>query len=100
MGAPRIWLLDEPTASLDAESEARVWRVLQDSLQPQDILVVATHRPVAAVQLATRVIAMQQGRIVKDGRPEAVLPQLMARTAPPAQPRPAPLGLGGQFDVV
>ncbi|RYY67950.1 MAG: ATP-binding cassette domain-containing protein, partial [Comamonadaceae bacterium] len=99
LGAPRIWLLDEPTASLDAESEARVWDVLQKNLQPHDILVVATHRPMAAMKLATRVIAMQQGRIVQDGRPDAVLPQLLARSrgagAPPAQPAQR-----GAFDVV
>ncbi|MFC7208677.1 hypothetical protein ACFQOZ_20115 [Comamonas endophytica] len=79
---PRIWLLDEPTASLDAEAEQKVWRTLESALGPDDVLIVATHRPVAAARLATRVIAMQQGRIVKDGAPEVVLAQLLARPAP------------------
>ncbi len=86
---PRIWLLDEPTASLDAESEARVWEVLAANLQPEDILIVATHRPLQALKLATRVIVMREGEIVRDGKPEAVMPQLMARTqAAPAQRYP------------
>lgn len=76
---PRIWLLDEPTASLDSESEARVWQVLQDNIQPEDILVVATHRPMQATKLVNRVIVMQQGEIVQDGQPQDVLPQMMAR---------------------
>ncbi|RYY63448.1 MAG: ATP-binding cassette domain-containing protein, partial [Comamonadaceae bacterium] len=102
MSAPRIWLLDEPTASLDGDSEARVWGVLKDALGPEDILVVATHRPMAAMQLATRAIVMQHGRITRDGRPDTVLPQMMARTAPGAvaQGGPARIGLGGKFDVV
>jgi ATP-binding cassette subfamily C protein LapB len=78
---PRIWLLDEPTASLDSESEARVWQVLQNNVQPEDILVVATHRPMQAMKLANRVIVMQQGEIVQDGRPQDVLQQWMARRA-------------------
>jgi len=82
---PRIWLLDEPTASLDGEAEQKVWRTLESALGPDDILIVATHRPVAAARLATRVIAMQQGRVVKDGLPEVVLAQLMARPGTPVK---------------
>lgn len=98
---PRIWLLDEPTAALDAESEAKVWAVLEESVGPEDILIVATHRPLQAMKLATRVIVMQQGEVVNDGRPEQVMPQLltrppMNRTAP-LQPRRNP---GDTLDVV
>lgn len=99
IGAPRIWLLDEPTAALDADSESQVWQVLQAVVQPQDILVVATHRPLQAAQLATRVVVMQQGRVVKDGPPASVLPQLLARGAAPAAAAPRALRAGG-FDVV
>ncbi len=96
MAQPRIWLLDEPTASLDQESETRVWQVLQDNLQPDDILVVATHRPMQAMKLANRVIVMQQGEIVRDGRPQDVLPQLMARAVAAPVPVPAmPAQAGG-----
>ncbi len=78
---PRIWLLDEPTSSLDAESEAKVWAVLEENLAPNDILIVSTHRPMQAIKLATRVIVMQQGEIIKDGRPENILPQLVGQSA-------------------
>jgi ATP-binding cassette subfamily C protein LapB len=74
---PTIWLLDEPTASLDAESEARVWRVLADNVRPQDILIVATHRPQQAMKIATRVLVMHQGEIVRDGTPEAIMQQVV-----------------------
>jgi ATP-binding cassette subfamily C protein LapB len=99
---PRIWLLDEPTASLDAESEAKVWQVLAEQVRPEDMLIVATHRPMQALKLATRVVVMQQGNIVRDGRPEAVLPQ-MAGQASAARPVSASLprlANGGKVDVV
>ncbi|MCO5976177.1 ATP-binding cassette domain-containing protein [Ideonella oryzae] len=100
---PRIWLLDEPTASLDAESEVRVWQALQAHVQSEDILIVSTHRPMQAMKLASRVIVMQHGEVVKDGRPEIVLPQLMARVGgrPLAMPGVATPGvMGGLRDVV
>ena len=79
MARPRIWLLDEPTASLDGDAEARVWQQLQQLLRPEDILIVSTHRPMAAMALATRVIVLKQGQVSRDGRPDQVMPGLMAR---------------------
>lgn len=92
---PRIWLLDEPTSSLDSESEQRVWAALQEAVQPEDILIVATHRPMAAARLATRVIVMQQGQVVKDGAPDRMLTQMLARPVASSQ-----IGKGGRLDVV
>ncbi len=85
MAQPRIWLLDEPTASLDGESEARVWQTLRARLRPEDILIVSTHRPIQAIGLATRVIVMQRGEVVQDGSPEQVTPGLVARAQAMAQ---------------
>lgn len=92
---PRIWLLDEPTASLDADSERNVWQALESALRPDDILIVSTHRPLLATRLATRVIVMQQGQVVRDGSPDAVLTQLAARPGAPARHNK-----GGTLDVV
>jgi ATP-binding cassette subfamily C protein LapB len=76
---PVVWLLDEPTASLDGESEARVWQLLAQLIKPNDILVVATHKPLLAARLATRVVVMDRGEVLRDGRPEQVTPQLMTQ---------------------
>ena len=91
MARPRIWLLDEPTASLDGDAEARVWQQLQQQLRPEDILIVSTHRPMAAMALATRVIVLQQGEVSRDGRPDQVMPALMSRAGgvPQASAGPA-----------
>ena len=57
-----------------------------------------------AMQLATRVIVMQQGEVVKDGSPENIVPQWMANTSTSkaetlklASPRAQ---IGGARDVI
>ncbi len=92
---PRIWLLDEPTASLDAESEAKAWQVIKENLRPEDILLVSTHRPMQAAQWATRVIVVNQGDVVKDGPPQVVLPQILGQGA--KHPGPATSVRPGHF---
>ncbi|RBP83421.1 ATP-binding cassette domain-containing protein [Marinomonas rhizomae] len=74
---PTVWLLDEPTASLDAESEKRVWDVLEKHIKPDDILIVSTHRPMLAAHVANRVLVMQQGKVIRDGAPAAIIPAMM-----------------------
>ncbi|TEW51728.1 ATP-binding cassette domain-containing protein [Psychromonas algicola] len=76
---PRIWILDEPTASLDVDSEAKVWQVLKDNVQPDDIVIVATHKPKHALAWVNRVVVMNEGTVLKDGKPENVLPQMQTR---------------------
>jgi ATP-binding cassette subfamily C protein LapB len=89
LAKPSVWLLDEPGASLDRDSEQRVIDALQRHLDPDDILVISTHRPMLAKQLANRVLVMQQGRISQDGSPEQVLPRLLG---PAAAAHPGPAG--------
>jgi ATP-binding cassette subfamily C protein LapB len=79
---PRVWLLDEPTASLDQAFEARVLEALGRALGPRDTIVIATHRP-AAISFAQRVIVMQRGRVVLDGERDRVMNALR----PGAEPR-------------
>lgn len=80
---PRIWLFDEPTASMDRDMEQRVWQALEKALRPEDIVVVSTHRPMLASRLVNRVLIMQHGRIVQDGSPETLLPRMAGRSSSP-----------------
>jgi len=83
---PRIWLFDEPTASMDREMEQRVWQALEKALRPDDIVVVSTHRPMLASRLVNRVLIMQRGQVVQDGSPETLLPRVVGRPAVSAGP--------------
>jgi ATP-binding cassette subfamily C protein LapB len=75
LAQPRVWLLDEPSASLDMESEKRILEAIAACARPTDIIVLATHRP-RLTDLANRVIMMRRGRIFADGTPEDVLPKI------------------------
>jgi len=78
-----VWLLDEPTASLDGGTEARVLATLRERSIGRTLLVV-THKQ-SLLPLFDRLIVVNQGRIVLDGPRDAVL----ARLQTPAQTVPA-----------
>ena len=76
-----ILLLDEATSSLDAASEAAVQRALETLEEGRTTLAIA-HR-LATVQHADRIVVMEQGRIVAEGKHGELLRQggLYARLA-------------------
>jgi ABC-type multidrug transport system ATPase subunit len=63
LDAPDVLLLDEPTASLDPESRERVWRLVADVRAQGGAVCFATH-DLDEVQHATRVVRLQDGRVV------------------------------------
>ena len=70
---PRLLLLDEPLAALDARTRASVRRDLRDHLASFDgMRLMVTHDPVDAHALADRMIVVEAGRIVQSGTPAEV----------------------------
>lgn len=70
---PRVLLLDEPFGSLDAKvrQELRRWlRRLHDEIQITGVFV--THDQEEALEVANRVVVMNEGRIEQVGTPEEV----------------------------
>jgi len=82
---PQVLLMDEPTSSMDAQSELAFLRQLRDALTPGSTLVVVTHRP-AVLELVQRIVVVDNGRIVMDGPRDAVLAALSGARPGPAAP--------------
>jgi ABC-type multidrug transport system fused ATPase/permease subunit len=66
-----LLLLDEITSGTDAETERRVRKVLEDEFAAYTVVMV-THRREMAVA-CDRVIVLDAGRVVEDGRPGELL---------------------------
>lgn len=62
-----LWLLDEPTAHLDAVSADKVHAAMRTAAQRRTVLLIA-HR-LQTAELADEVVVLQQGRIVEQGSP-------------------------------
>jgi len=66
INAPAIWILDEPTASLDSGTQELVVRALMESLKPKDILIFATHNLKLATDLSNRILVLENGKVHRD----------------------------------
>ena len=85
---PQILLMDEPTSSMDAQSEVMFLRQLKEAAGMRTLIMV-THRP-AVLELVDRVMVVDGGKVVMDGPKAAVLAALSGiKPAAPAQ-RPGP----------
>ena len=78
---PRIWLLDEPTATMDRQLENQVKGALKDALRPTDTLVLVTHK-LEMLDLVTRVLVVANNQLVMDGPRDQVLQRLQGTATP------------------
>ena len=70
---PDIILFDEPTSALDPEITAGILKVLRELAQEKMTMVIVTHEIAFARKVADRVIFMDSGVIVEQGKPEDVI---------------------------
>ena len=68
---PRVLVLDDATASVDASTEREIKRALREVMEGRTTLVIA-HR-LSTIALADRVIVMEDGRIAAQGSHEELL---------------------------
>ena len=72
---PKVWLLDEPTASLDKHAESSVTNALNQSLNKEDTLILVTHKPEMLI-LVDRLIVILNHQIILDGPKNEILKKL------------------------
>lgn len=83
---PRIWLLDEPTASMDRGLEQQVTYALKAAIGPANTLVLVTHKE-EMFDLVDRLIVVANQQVVIDGPKAQVLQKLQT---PPAGQQTTP----------
>ena len=69
---PAIMLFDEPTSALDPEMVGEVLNVMQELVADGMTMVIVTHEIGFAREVADRVVFMDAGYIVEQGRPEEI----------------------------
>jgi L-cystine transport system ATP-binding protein len=67
---PSVLLLDEPTSALDPEKIGEVLALIQDIAEDGQTMLIVTHEMHFAQQVASRIIFMEDGKIVEDAIPD------------------------------
>lgn len=70
---PKILFFDEPTSALDPELTSEILKVLRYLASKKMTMVIVTHEIEFARNVSDRVIFMDEGYIVEQGRPEDVI---------------------------
>jgi ATP-binding cassette subfamily C protein LapB len=91
LAKPALWLLDEPTAALDQESEKRVLDALDRCAGAHSTVILVTHK-MSLLKLVRRVIVVANGKIVMDGPATQVIEQLRRSAMAAAKPIAAAAG--------
>ncbi len=69
---PEVMLFDEPTSALDPEMFGEVLEVMKDLAREGMTMIVVTHEMGFAREVGSRVIFMDEGRIVEEGTPDEI----------------------------
>ena len=69
---PDLMLFDEPTSALDPEITGEVLNVMKRLADNHTTMIIVTHEMGFAKEVADRVMFMDEGVIVEEGRPEEI----------------------------
>ena len=69
---PKVMLFDEPTSALDPEMVGEVLEVMKELASEGITMVVVTHEMGFAREVGSRILFMDEGRIVEQGTPAEV----------------------------
>lgn len=70
---PDVILFDEPTSALDPELVGEVLNTMKDVAKTGITMIVVTHEIAFAKEVASKVIFMDEGKIVEQGTPKEVI---------------------------
>jgi ATP-binding cassette subfamily C protein LapB len=96
LAKPRVLILDEPTAAMDGDLESYVMHNMFTMTPTDSVILLATHKR-TMLKLVSRIIVVDQGRIMLDAPRDEALARLNSQTprrAKPQQDQPAQPGTG------
>lgn len=76
---PDLLILDEPTTGLDPQSRHQVWERLEELKNGGLTILLTTHYMEEASRLCDRLVIMNQGRILLEGRPQELIRHYVGR---------------------
>jgi lipooligosaccharide transport system ATP-binding protein len=74
---PRLLVLDEPTTGLDPQARHLMWERLQVLLQQGKSILLTTHFMDEAERLCHRLLVLDHGRKIAEGRPRDLIAQYL-----------------------
>ena len=72
MMEPEVMLFDEPTSALDPEMVGEVLEVMKELAKEGMTMVVVTHEMGFAKEVGSRILFMDEGKIVEEGTPDDI----------------------------
>ena len=69
MMSPEVLLFDEPTSALDPESIGDVLSLIRELAERGMTIVIVTHEMSFAKEIATRIVFLDKGKIIEEGKP-------------------------------
>jgi ABC-2 type transport system ATP-binding protein len=68
-----VLALDEPSSALDPRQRERLWRFIRGLADAGTSVIFSTHNVGEAQRYGDRVIVLDEGRMIFDGTPEALI---------------------------
>ena len=69
---PKVMLFDEPTSALDPEMVGEVLQVMKELAEAGMTMIVVPHEMGFAREVASRIMFMDEGKIIEQGTPDAI----------------------------
>ncbi|HYJ32859.1 MAG TPA: ABC transporter ATP-binding protein [Candidatus Binatia bacterium] len=80
LNEPRVLVLDEPTTGLDPQARHAIWTRVRALRATGVTVLLTTHYMEEAAQLCDRVIIIDEGKILLEGTPEALVQREVGRS--------------------
>jgi lipooligosaccharide transport system ATP-binding protein len=100
---PRLLILDEPTIGLDPQGRHLIWEKLKALQAAGNTIVLTTHYLEEAERLCNRLVIMDRGKILVEGRPSDLISRYVGNDIVEAEHTPEVIAcleeMGARFEV-